>query len=89
MSMSWEEHVALVESGKPGYPIVEVIWEDAAAFAIEWAEKIEIKSRKVTTVGYLVSESDDALSLVQMINTEQVGHGMVIPKSCILSWRDI
>ena len=89
MAMNWREHVERVVSGQIGYPLVEVIWKDAAAYAIEWAETAEINLRTVTTVGYLVSESDEAISVVQMINTEQVGHGMVIPKSDIVSWRDL
>jgi len=89
MKLTWAGHVELVLDGRQGYPLVEVVWEDASAFAIEWSETVEINPRTVTTVGYLVSETDEAISLVQMINTEHVGHGIVIPKSYIVKWRDL
>jgi hypothetical protein len=89
MKLTWREHVELVMSGQQGYPLVEVVWTDASAFGIEWTETVEINPRTVTTVGYLVSESDEAISVVQMINTEQVGHGMVIPITDIVWWRDL
>lgn len=70
--------------GKPGFPIVEIVWKDAVAFAADWAEEAISELRITTTVGYLVSENDEALSLVALINSEHVGHGIVIPKSCVV-----
>ena len=87
--MTWEEHVEAVRNDRPGFPVVEVVWEDCASFAIEWAEKAETTARLTTTVGYLVSQTDDSISVVLHINTDHVGTGAVIPVSAILSWRDL
>jgi len=87
--VDWAEHVQAVQDGGVGFPVVEVVWEDCSAFAVEWSETVETSPRIVTTVGYLVSENDGSLTLVMMINPNQVGHGVVIPVSGIISWRDL
>lgn len=86
---TWAEHVSAVTGGTTGFPIVEVVWEDCTSFAIEWAATAETEPRVTTTVGYLVAETETAISVVLHINTEHVGNGAVIPKSAILSWRDL
>lgn len=86
---TWAEHVSAVTDGTTGFPIVEVVWEDCTSFAIEWAVTAETEPRVTTTVGYLVAETETAISVVLHINTEHVGNGAVIPKSAILSWRDL
>lgn len=86
---TWAEHVQAVKDGRQGLPIVEVVWEDCASFGVEWTDKVETDPRITTTVGYLVDQTDEAISVVLHINSEHVGNGAVIPVSAILSWRDL
>lgn len=81
--MTWAEHVEAIEAGREGFPIVQVCWVDAVSVAVEWEEEVCSDLRKTTTIGYLIDETDDALVLVSVINTEHVGHGIVIPKGCV------
>ena len=87
--MTWEEHVEAVRNDRPGFPGVAVVWAAGPSFGIGRAEKAETTARLTTTVGYLVSQTDDSISVVLHINTDHVGNGAVIPVSAILSWRDL
>lgn len=80
---TWAEHCEAVSEGKTGFPIVEVVWEDAVAYALEWETEVNSDLRTTTTVGYLVHETKRALTLVSVINSEHVAHGIVIPKPVI------
>lgn len=81
--MNWAKHVKVSFKRGDAYPIVEVLWWDARAIAIDWEETVESKPMPTTTVGYLVKESDDSVTLVSLINTIHIGHGIIIPKGCI------
>lgn len=85
--MNWAKHCARVAKGKSGFPIIEIVWKDAVAFAVNWEEKATTKLRLCTSVGYLVAETDEAYSIVSLINSEQVGHGIVISKSSMVRMR--
>lgn len=78
--MTWAEHCEAVADGLAGFPVVEVVWEDAVAYALDWEEEVNSDLRITTTVGYLVKETKKALTLVSVINTHHVAHGIVIPK---------
>lgn len=88
--MTWQEHCAAVAAGKQGFPVVEVVWNDAVAVGLDWVEEIDNELRLTTTVGYLVRETRRALTLVSVINTEHVAHGITIPKPIVsrrlLNW---
>lgn len=81
--VTWAEHCESVRAGETGFPIVEVVWEDAVAFALDWEIETDSNLRLTTTVGYLVAESKRALTVVSVINSEHVAHGIVIPKPVI------
>lgn len=81
--MTWDEHCEAVAAGLAGFPIVEVVWEDAVAYALDWEEEVHSDLETTTTVGYLVKETKKALTLVSIINTRHVAHGIVIPKPVI------
>lgn len=85
--MNWEDHCAKVAEGEIGFPVVEVVWEDAAAIALEWEDEADHQLRLTTTVGYLVKETRAAITIVSIINQEHIGHGIVVPKRVILSRR--
>ena len=86
--MTWRKHCKAVKNGKPGFPVVEVVWVDAVACALEWEAEIDTKLRLTTTVGYLVHESKKSLTLVSVINSEHIAHGITIPKP-VLSQRNL
>lgn len=81
--MTWEEHCAAVLEGKSGFPVVEVVWNDAVAVGPDWAEQADNEPRLTTTVGYLIKETRKAMTLVSIINTEHIGHGITIPKPVV------
>ena len=87
--MTWAEHVQAIQNGLPGFPAVEIVWEDCASFGVEWTDKVETAVKITTTVGYLVAQSEDSVSVVLHVNPDHVGNGAVIPISAILSWRDL
>lgn len=89
MKITWEEHCQLVSKGLPGYPIVEVVWEDAVAYALDWEEEAGSKLCLTTTVGYLVKETKRSVTVVSIINSTHVAHGIIIPKVGILSRRNV
>jgi diadenosine tetraphosphate (Ap4A) HIT family hydrolase len=91
MPTPWTDHVKQVASGgsSSAYQLVEIVWEDASAYAIQWTEEVEKESRLSLAVGYLMFQDEHVVSIAALMNTDQVGHGIVIPKSHIKSWRDL
>ena len=88
--ISWSEHVKRVSAGEKGFTVVEVVWWDAVAFGVHgWSEEAATSLRETTAVGYLVYEDDNVISVASLVNTAHVGHGIVINKADIISWRDL
>lgn len=81
--MTWDEHCQAVASGEQGFPVVELVWYDAVALAIDWEVEANADLRLTTTVGYLVMETKQAITLVSIINSEHIGNGIVIPKPVV------
>ena len=81
--MNWSEHCEAVAAGGDGFPVLEVVWFDAVAVALDWEVETDNELRLTTTVGYLVKETRKALTLVSIINTEHIGHGITIPKPVV------
>lgn len=89
MKLTWEEHCKLVSKGQPGYPVVEIVWEDAVAYAIDWEEVPGSDLCLTTTVGYLVKETKRSVTVASIINSTHMGHGIIIPKSGIIERRNL
>ena len=89
MKLTWDEHCKLVSKGMPGYPVVEVVWEDAVAYALDWEEKPDSNLCTTTTVGYLVKETKRTITVASIINQSHMGHGLIIPKANILQRRTL
>jgi hypothetical protein len=87
--LTWDQHVKAVQKGRQGFPVVEVVWEDALASATDWSEDAGNELMPTTTVGYLVHETKRSLTVVSLINTDHVGHGITIPKRCVVSRRTL
>ena len=70
----------------PEGSIVEISWIDALSYAVEWQNwetAVKNSSMKTVSVGYLVADAEDHYSIAMILNTEAIGSGLVIPKSCI------
>ena len=78
---------------KREYPLVKVIWDDAASSG-GW-DKVAIYRERynlvpIRSAGYMISKSSNHVKLViSMDNIGKVCDGLAIPKSCIRSLRVI
>lgn len=88
--LTWEQHVEAVQEGRTGFPVVEVIWDDAKASAvIDWEDEPGTDLMPTLTVGYLVREDRKTVTIVSLVNTNSVGHALTIPRSCIVRRRTL
>lgn len=77
------------------YPIVEVIWSDAASNSESWVDLDDIATpEQVNTTGFLVKETDVYVTVAASVSTEEdhiktVGNTMTIPKGMIVSRREV
>lgn len=77
------------------YPLVEVIWNDAASNSDAWVHVSEIATpEKVNTTGFLVKETDEYITIAGSVSTdpdfiENVGNTMTIPIGMIVSRREV
>lgn len=86
--LSWTRHTEARVAGRPGYPIVEVIWDDAQAGAVSaWETEANTDTAPTTTVGYLVHKDRRTYTVVSLINLNHVGHSITIPRGCVREVR--
>jgi hypothetical protein len=72
--------------------IVEVHWTDAVVGSGEtWAELSELKNKAMPSisVGFLVKESKDSITLAALKNEHHVALTLTIPRRMIDSMRDL
>jgi hypothetical protein len=80
---------------KPPYPLVEVIWDDAASNSETWVTTKDIQPpEQVVTVGYLVKERKRYVCVASSVPNEdchedQIGNTMTIPNGMIVTMREI
>lgn len=78
---------------RPPYPLVAVVWNDAASNSETWVPLSEIAGpEQVITVGFLVKEAADAITIAgsvanEAIENETVGNTMTIPIGMIVDRR--
>lgn len=84
---SWRSHTEARVEGKPGYPLVEIIWDDAQASAIQWEEEAGTITAPTTTLGYLVAKDRKTYTVASLINLNHVGHCLTIPRGCVREIR--
>lgn len=70
---------------KHQYPLVEVRWIDAVEMAGEWVEHAKVRNRPMASrsAGYLVAESDEAITVCSLVNRNHVAQGTTIPRPWI------
>lgn len=80
---------------KVPYPLVEIIWDDAASNSETWTTiKDAAPPEQVITVGYLVKERKRYVCVASSVANEdchedQIGNTMTIPRGMIVSMREI
>lgn len=77
------------------YPIVEIIWNDAASNSESWVDLDDVaEPETVNTTGFLVKETDTFVTVAASVSTMEdfiktVGNTMTIPKGMIVSRREV
>jgi hypothetical protein len=66
--------------------IVEVIWNDSKGVTSGWEPKDELEQLKpvhINSVGYLLEDREDYVTILQSDSADEVVGRMTIPKGCI------
>jgi len=68
--------------------IVEIKWVDSCSYAEVWVNKehvseVPFSPSDCATVGYLIQEDEDCITIAQSINDNQYGKLFTIPRGCI------
>lgn len=77
------------------YPLVEVIWDDAASNTSSWVHIDDIATpERVNTTGFLVKEEEGYITVANSVSAveegnDTVGNTMTIPKGMIISRREV
>ena len=75
-----------VPRGKRDEPL-EILWRDACSNDGWRSSEKKEKVMKVTTIGYLLHEEKDSISVVQNLGEGTISCSMTIPKECITSMK--
>jgi hypothetical protein len=71
---------------KAPFPVVEVVWEDAASDAQGWEVEVEVKIDIVMTIGFLIAESPAGLVIASTACDERSHNSrMTIPRTMVKS----
>lgn len=71
------------------YRLVEVIWDDAAV-ETGWVDpSIALQNQLVTTVGFLVNESDKHMLIASTYSDQHVNATIQIPKGMVQSLTEL
>lgn len=71
---------------------VEVCWLDALSVAEEWSNPEDVKDfmpEPTVSVGYLWQSEPEFLTLITLVNTSNIGNGLLIPRGCITHVRPL
>lgn len=92
-SMTEEPLTAVGSHAGPGaekvmnaYPMVEILWLDAVTMTgSDWTELADVTAAAMPsrTVGMLVKESDEAITVCALANTTHIGLGVTVPRRMI------
>ena len=77
---------------KKGVRIVEIEWIDAVAVGGEdWADETEldIYGMPSLTIGYVINETDETITIVSLVNMTHYSHGITIPKGCVTAIKNL
>jgi len=73
------------------FPLVEVNWKDAqTSHGWEHSDEVELDIPIVTTIGFLIKESEDALMIASSVGTDKHTNArMLIPKGMVVSRKEL
>ena len=75
------------------YVIIEILWIDAVANAItEWMDiddLQEVQPCETLSVGYLLKDHPEWITIVGLLNDASAGHAITIPRGMILAVRQL
>lgn len=80
---------------KSPYKFYEIVWDDATSNSESWVHLNDIDEvERVITRGWLVKETDRALTIANSISAQEdkmdtVGNVMTIPRGMIITQREI
>lgn len=79
----------MVLKKKYRFPLVEIIWDDAESGIPEWIlpDDIDTALPTVTTVGFLVKESDSAYVIASTITADHINGQFKIPKAMVKEYK--
>lgn len=81
------------KNSSSNHRIVEVVWWDAIGVsADEWSDHKEAYSAvpaPTLTVGYVVKDTPEYITVVSLLNQHHIGHGVCIPKGMVKEIRDL
>ena len=71
--------------------IIEIEWIDAISLGDDWVEDedLDTKPAPSLSVGYLLAETDLAITIAALVNEEFFANGITIPKGCIVQVRTL
>jgi hypothetical protein len=71
--------------------IVEIEWIDAISLGDDWTEDADLDTAPAPSlaVGYLVAETELAVTVSALVNTDFFGNGITIPRGCIVQIREL
>jgi hypothetical protein len=73
-------------------PIMLIVWEDAIAIGDPWEHPTDTHNHTpepTVSIGYLWTRTDTHHTLVNTLNTEHIGGGILIPNTCIITTRTL
>lgn len=87
--MLLKTHVKRRFKGTEGMRLVEILWWDAQAKALEWEESVSGEAIMTCSVGYVLHDTDVAITIAAIINENHLAHALTVPHGCIEAIRDL
>lgn len=78
--------------GLKKYKIVEIEWKDAVVGSAEkWTDPKQLKNKAMPSksVGYLMYEDDDVVTVASLVNKNHVGFTLTIPRGMIKKMKEV
>ena len=72
--------------------IVEIVWDDAVSVGgLDWEDEhsVDINAAPSVSLGYLVAQTKEAVTVVSLINESHYAHGITIPMGMVVEIREL